>query len=255
MKTKFSMQLASNQSRSLFSGLATGGVSLLATSILYCPTANAALVNGNFESGLSGWTVVDEAGSSGSWYSQSGTGSPTSGFSVSAPPSGTFAAMTDQSGPGSHILYQDISLAGNSTNTLTFSYYIKNTTTFSQPNSLSSSTFPNQQFRVDVLNPNSSDLFGTSTAGVLTNIFQATANTTNYQTLSFDLTPFAGSTIRLAFREVDNQGNFNTGIDNVIINSTASTAVPEPFTIIGTLIGGTAALRMKKKLKPITSKS
>ena len=28
-----------------------------------------------------------------------------------------------------------------------------------------------------------------------------------------------------------------------------STAVPEPFTIIGTLVGGTAALRMRKKLK------
>ena len=26
------------------------------------------------------------------------------------------------------------------------------------------------------------------------------------------------------------------------------TAVPEPFTIVGTLIGGTAALRMRKKL-------
>jgi hypothetical protein len=30
---------------------------------------------------------------------------------------------------------------------------------------------------------------------------------------------------------------------------TSPTAVPEPFTIIGTLIGGTAALRMKKQLK------
>lgn len=29
-------------------------------------------------------------------------------------------------------------------------------------------------------------------------------------------------------------------------------AVPEPFTIIGTLVGGTAALRMKKKLKAIS---
>ena len=29
------------------------------------------------------------------------------------------------------------------------------------------------------------------------------------------------------------------------------TAVPEPFTIIGTIIGGTAAFRMRKKLKAI----
>jgi hypothetical protein len=31
-----------------------------------------------------------------------------------------------------------------------------------------------------------------------------------------------------------------------------ATAVPEPFTIIGTLIGGTAAVRMRKKLKATT---
>ena len=35
-----------------------------------------------------------------------------------------------------------------------------------------------------------------------------------------------------------------------ILGSTGDpTAVPEPFTIVGTLVGGTAALRMRKKLK------
>lgn len=29
----------------------------------------------------------------------------------------------------------------------------------------------------------------------------------------------------------------------------SATAIPEPFTIIGTLVGGTAAVRMRKKLK------
>ena len=53
------------------------------------------ITNGDFETGLSGWTVVDEASGSGSWYSQSGTGSPTNNSPVSAPFSGTFAAMTD----------------------------------------------------------------------------------------------------------------------------------------------------------------
>lgn len=225
-------------------------------SLLQSSPAQAAnlITNGDFETGLSGWTVVNEAGGSGSWYSQSGTGSPTNSFPVSAPSSGTFAAMTDQVGPGSHILYQDISLAAGSANTLTFSYYVNNTAAFSQPNSLSyNPSTPNQQFRVDVLDATSSNFFGTSTDGVLANIFQAATNTTSYQTLNFDLTPFAGSTIRLAFREVDNRAFFNTGIDNVIIDSTASTAVPEPFTIIGTIIGGTAALRLKKKLKAIAS--
>jgi hypothetical protein len=36
---------------------------------------------------------------------------------------------------------------------------------------------------------------------------------------------------------------------NVTSASAASTAVPEPFSIVGTLIGGTVAMRMRKKLK------
>ncbi len=35
-------------------------------------------------------------------------------------------------------------------------------------------------------------------------------------------------------------------LDNVVVDVAA---VPEPFTIIGSLVGGTAALRMRKKLK------
>ncbi|WP_396133686.1 PEP-CTERM sorting domain-containing protein [Chamaesiphon sp. OTE_75_metabat_556] len=34
-------------------------------------------------------------------------------------------------------------------------------------------------------------------------------------------------------------------------NVSAATAAPEPFTIIGTLVGGTAAIRMRKKLKSV----
>jgi hypothetical protein len=44
---------------------------------------------------------------------------------------------------------------------------------------------------------------------------------------------------------------FGFGIDNLRFNAAAAstTAVPEPFTIVGTLIGGSAAMRMRKKLK------
>ena len=40
---------------------------------------------------------------------------------------------------------------------------------------------------------------------------------------------------------------------NIAAVPTTPTAVPEPFTIIGTLIGGTSAFRMRKKLKVIAS--
>jgi hypothetical protein len=50
-----------------------------------------------------------------------------------------------------------------------------------------------------------------------------------------------------------NKLNDRFGIDNLTVATLAqlnsSTAVPEPFTIIGTLVGGTAAWRMRKKLK------
>ncbi len=44
---------------------------------------------------------------------------------------------------------------------------------------------------------------------------------------------------------------FNTYVSTVAA-ATPATAVPEPFTIIGTLVGGSAAMRMRKKLKSST---
>jgi hypothetical protein len=43
----------------------------------------------------------------------------------------------------------------------------------------------------------------------------------------------------------------NRGFVGLASDSTASTPVPEPFTIVGTLIGGIAAFRMRQKLKAI----
>lgn len=40
-----------------------------------------------------------------------------------------------------------------------------------------------------------------------------------------------------------------TGFATRVDTSATATAVPEPFTIIGSIIGGTAAFRMRKKLK------
>ena len=48
---------------------------------------------------------------------------------------------------------------------------------------------------------------------------------------------------------VEQGGGDYVFIDNFTATSANTTAVPEPFTIVGTLIGGTAALRMRKKIK------
>jgi hypothetical protein len=63
-----------------------------------------------------------------------------------------------------------------------------------------------------------------------------------------------GNTIGWQITTLDNDGgaaratikNFNAPLPNPPANNTP---VPEPFTIIGTLIGATAAVRMRKKLK------
>jgi hypothetical protein len=50
----------------------------------------------------------------------------------------------------------------------------------------------------------------------------------------------------------DGSGSFGinrTGAYALDITSPTATAVPEPFTIVGTLLGGTAALRLRKRLK------
>lgn len=43
-------------------------------------------------------------------------------------------------------------------------------------------------------------------------------------------------------------GNGAAIIDNIQLGTATAQSVPEPFSIIGTLVGGAAALRMRKKL-------
>jgi hypothetical protein len=44
-------------------------------------------------------------------------------------------------------------------------------------------------------------------------------------------------------------GGSTPQFDNINVSAAGTTSVPEPFTIIGTVIGGTAAVRMRKNLK------
>lgn len=75
------------------------------------------LVNGSFESNggagtstFTGWTTYEENLSSGAFFVQTGTDSPLNSFTVPPPPDGSFAAMSDQFGPGLRIIYQDIAI-------------------------------------------------------------------------------------------------------------------------------------------------
>ncbi len=210
--------------------------------ILIASTAQASaaslILNGGFESGFSGWTRVDQAGSAGSFLLQTGTLSPTNGFTVPAPPEGTTAAMSDSEGPGSHVLYQDFVVpTGDFSFLLTLQLFINNgDTTFRTPSTLSFSTPTlNQQFRIDIIST-TADVFSVAGAGILQNVYQTQAGdplVSGYNLISANLTDVlkanAGQTLRLRFAEVDNVSFFNAGLDDIQINPSQ---VPEPSTYI-----------------------
>ncbi|MBD2503819.1 hypothetical protein [Anabaena azotica] len=61
-----------------------------------------------------------------------------------------------------------------------------------------------------------------SNTNVLANVLAPTGSPNNFTSVTgYDLTPFAGQTIRLAFRQVYSQNSFQFGIDNVSIQSAA----------------------------------
>ncbi|MBS0197929.1 MAG: hypothetical protein JSR77_14330 [Planctomycetes bacterium] len=212
--------------------------------------ANAALVNGGFESGLAGWTTADQVGSDGTFFVQSGVLSPVNGFDVPAPPQGINAAMTDSGAGGAHVLYQDFTIpTGVTSATVAFSLFLNNGAgTYFNINSLdwalanpAGGTNLNQQARVDLMTI-TGDAFSVAAGNVLQNLFQTTAQTpavTGYNAFSVDVTAVfqahAGETIRLRFAETDNVNFFNLGVDNVSV-----TAVPAPAAcsvLLGLLAG------------------
>jgi hypothetical protein len=216
--------------------------------------ASSLLLNGGFEAGLAGWTVVDESGSSGTWFAQSSTLSPISGFGVPAPPEGTTAAMTDQANPGSHVLYQDFVVPLTVTvATLQFEYFIQNLNgAFITPASLDFLAGQNQQARVDIMTT-TADPFSVAPGDVLFNVYQTLVGdpaVSGYSLISVDLTALLqshlGETLRLRFAEVDNQFFFQNGVDAATLDVNAAVAVPEPATLTLVGLGLGAAWRRRR---------
>lgn len=196
------------------------------------------LTNGDFEIGtFAGWTVVDLAGSSGTWFIDTpGTTSPTSGFTTSPNPSGgSFYAVTDQGGPGTHALLQSFSTASGVTSAiLTFQMFANDQSGVApiiNAAGLTHTSGANQHARVDLLSGSASP-FDTG-AGVLANFYlgdDVGVNPNPYTSYSFDITSLvsAGGTFQIRFAETDNQLFYQVGVDNVQIDVTS---VPEPASI------------------------
>lgn len=199
------------------------------------PSANLSLVpgpgqqefitNGSFESNggansgsFAGWAITNTG--NGGIFAQTGTATPPPFVTSSPPPpAGSFAAMSSQGGPGSHILHQIVTLPASGTDA---SFQVKVwyhmwASGFFTPNSLSETVFPNEQFRIDIMNP-SAPLTDMG-AGILLNVFRTKvgdpAVLPGYITVNANLGAFAGQSIRIRIAEVDNQSNFHASVDDV----------------------------------------
>ena len=190
------------------------------------------VVNGSFESNggansasFASWTLVNSG--NGGMFAQTGTLTPPPFVTTSpAPPAGNFSAMSSQGGPGSHIIYQDVTLPASATDAAFQAriWYHNWAGSFVNPASLSETVFPNQQFRIDVISPSSPvTVMG---AGILQTIFTTTSSSAftlpGYTVVTASLGAFAGQTIRIRIAEVDNQSNFHAGTDDVSIVGTVN---------------------------------
>jgi hypothetical protein len=205
------------------------------------------IVNGDFEAGsFAGWTEVDQAGGNGSWFiSTPGANSPMSGYPT-APNAlgGTNYAVSDQGGPGCHVLLQSFTLASATTLTLSYQMFVD-----SQDGSFNTGTLdytggPNEFGRVDLLTGTATP-FSTAGADVLQTFYAGNdpqANNPNpYTTYSYNLSLAAG-TYQLRFGEVDNQLYFQMGVDNVSL-------VPEPTTLALVGLSGLSLLLFRRQRK------
>jgi hypothetical protein len=224
---------------------------LLAVAVaLFClPAAASAagIVNGDFESGtLEGWTVV-ASNEAGTWLPYSGTLVPppfdSEGREVPPPPQGKYAAITAQGGPGTRILYQDFTVAAGVPQQLSLITYYTSDAALLSPETLDTTGESNQQIRIDVMKP-SAPVDSVATGDVLLNLFRTETGGSQVMdptTLTADLAPFAGQTVRLRIAEADTQSFLNAGIDAVSL-----TPAPEPLAGLGEVWLGKPVAKNRK---------
>lgn len=226
--------------------------------LLVAPSAGAQelLTNGGFESGLAGWTRQVWAGSNGDLRAVGAGPGFSSGLAQVGPRTGASYALTDQSGPGAYSLLQSFTLSATPTAaTLQFALSV---TSYATPTAAGTDFNPmagsaRQFARVDLFAGALAD--GFSSAAPLQSFYTGPASAATgpapWQSFSFDLTALlaAPGTYTLRFVEVDNQGFFNLGVDDVSLMATGVSTVPEPATVVlvgaGLAVAGLARRRRR----------
>jgi len=180
----------------------------------------------DFESGsLKGWTVENRG--VGSWYVYSNGKTPPNPshtdpnvpFDVPGPPQGKFAAVTDMDGPGARFLSRTLMLDGRYRLRLTLFYVNSSPEGFLSPNTLGvdDNNVPNQQFRIDLMTT-ASPIDSLAPGDIKANIFHTSPGDPAIRAVApvtFDLSPWAGQTVRLRFAGADNIGPLRVGVDDI----------------------------------------
>ncbi|QEL14663.1 hypothetical protein [Limnoglobus roseus] len=162
------------------------------------------------------------------------TGSNPQQSSLPAPPEGGSAVYNGHNGPGSYVLYQDITLPAGQAQTLSLTAFYQNQFTqgFITPATLDYRTGPNQQFRIDIVSPTGDPLATTSDV-VKLNVFRTAVGDPLARgafTVTVDLGAFAGQTVRLRVAVTNSQLFLFGGVDNVHF---APTVPPTPGAVQG----------------------
>jgi D-alanyl-D-alanine carboxypeptidase len=187
------------------------------------PAQPRTIVVDDFESGaITAWQAVGSA--SGGWFVYAdghkppdpARSDPNVPFDLPDPPQGSFAAVTDMNGPGTHILYRDLRLEGRFT--LQVSVFYAGTAPFSSPPTLAHDVpEANEQFRIDLLGP-SAPIDSVAKDDVLVNVFHTSPSDPVRRQpteISVDVSAWAGRTVRLRLASTDNQGPLRAGVDNI----------------------------------------
>jgi hypothetical protein len=222
----------------VMSVLAIAAVTLAALHAADAPSAGAAVNasgeqptrgNWNFETGdFQGWRTTHTG--SGAWhvYSDATTppnpadSDPNFPFSVPRPPEGRFAAVTDMSAPGTRMLYRDVKPGDHAALRMTVFYV--NVGPFASPPTLQFRTHkPNQQFRVDLMDP-AAPVASLARKHILATIFRTVPgdpDTLDPKTITLDLSRWANKKVRIRLAQVDNRGPLRAGVDDVRLQPTA----------------------------------
>lgn len=192
------------------------------------------ITNGGFETGtFAGWTVANPAGCTGFFCWQNSPAGTSNGFNApTSPQEGIRSAWNGVAANANspHLLYQDVSIPAASTASVIWKHRFQ----LDHANYCTGAACGTATFAVEILNTSNVLL---QTLYTVT-IPPETIYDSGWLTGSALLTPYAGQTIRLRFRNVTSQTFVGPGMAEIDAVSVQTPSVLPPATAAGATVSG-----------------